>query len=116
LLLYGLVAGLILLVAIRDTRAAGWLFVPLLWPGAEYHYAALALPVARRLSIWIIAIATLPTYLLGLVLLAYEVAANRPAIVKEPPPVGLVAWLRAFVVRAGSPPVAAGSPPAHSPD
>jgi hypothetical protein len=114
LLLYGLVAGLILLVAIRDVRAAGWLFVPLLWPGAEYHYAAFALPVARRLSIWIIAIATLPTYLLGLVLLAYEVAANRPAIVREPPPMGLAAWLRAFFGRGGS--GAAASPPAAAPD
>jgi len=97
LLLYALVAGLVLLVALRDTRAAGWLFVPLLWPSAEYHYATLALPVARRLSIWVISIATLPTYLLGLILLTYEVAAARRAMVVEPDPLSLRAWLAALV-------------------
>jgi hypothetical protein len=96
LLLYGLVAALVLIVAVRDVRAAGWLAVPLLWPAAEYHLATFAIPVARRLSIWIITIATLPTYLLGLIVLAYEVASARSAMVPEPPPVGLISWLRAL--------------------
>ncbi|HVA85622.1 MAG TPA: hypothetical protein VNF73_04790, partial [Candidatus Saccharimonadales bacterium] len=114
LLLYGLVTALILLVAVRDVRAAGWLAVPLLWPGAEYHYATFALPVARRLSIWIIAIATLPTYLVGLVLLTYEVAAGRPAIVREPPPLGLVAWVRSLA--GAMVPNRPEAPPAATPD
>ena len=112
LLLYGLVAGLVLLVAVRDTRAAGWLFVPLLWPSAEYHYATFALPVARRLSIWVIAIATVPTYLLGLILLAYEVAAARRAMVAEPAPVSLATWFRSlWPGRVAATPQPVGTPP-----
>jgi hypothetical protein len=99
LLLFGLVCLILLVVALRDVRSAGWLAVPLLWPAAEYHYATFALPVARRISIWIIAIPLLPTYLLGLILLAYEVTAQRRAIVREPPAEGLAIWLRAFRTR-----------------
>jgi hypothetical protein len=113
LLLYGLIAALILIVAIRDVRAAGWLAVPLLWPAAEYHLATFAIPVARRLSIWIIAVATVPTYLLGLIVLAYEVASARPAVVPEPSPVGLVSWIRALVPgRRPATPAGTSLPPA----
>lgn len=97
LLLYGLVAGLVLLSAVRDVRAAGWLAVPLLWPASQYHYATFALPVARRASIWVISIPTVPTYLLGLILLAYEVTAGRRAMVVEPPPVSLRDWLHSVM-------------------
>ena len=95
LLLFGLVCLILLVVALRDVRSAGWLAVPLLWPAAEYHYATFAIPVARRASIWIIAVPLLPTYLLGLILLAWEVTAERRAIVREPPPEvpGQLAWL-----------------------
>ena len=112
LLLYGLVALLVLGAALRDVRAAGWLAVPLLWPAAEYHLATLAIPAARRLSVWVIAIATPPTYLLGLILLAWEVSAGRRAMADEPPPVGLVSWLRAL--RLGRPVPAATNPAALS--
>ncbi len=96
LLMYGLIALIVLGAAVRDVRAAGWIAVPLLWPAAEYHLATLAIPAARRLSIWVIAIATPPTYLLGLILLAYEISAGRRAMIHEPPPVGLVSWLRSL--------------------
>jgi hypothetical protein len=102
LLLYGIIALIVLSAAMRDVRAAGWMAVPLLWPAAEYHLATLAIPAARRLSTWIIAIATPPTYLLGLVVLAYEISAGRAALPHEPPPVGLVAWLRSGATRANN--------------
>jgi len=117
LLLYGLVALLVLGAALRDVRAAGWLAVPLLWPAAEYHLATLAIPAGRRVSVWIIAIATPPTYLLGLILLAYEVSAGRRALVDEPAPVGLVSWLRTLRPArpargaAPQPALSAGTPP-----
>lgn len=96
ILLYALVALLVLAAALRDVRAAGWLAVPLLWPAAEYHLATMAIPAARRLSTWVIAIATPPTYLVGLILLAWEISARRRAIVDEPPPMGLISWLRSL--------------------
>ena len=101
--LYGLIALLVLGAAMRDVRAAGWLAVPLLWPAAEYHLATLAIPAARRVPIWIIAVATPPTYLLGLILLAYEIAAGHRAMVNEPPPVGLVSWLRSLTAGSRQP-------------
>ncbi len=94
--LFALLAALVLLVAVRDVRSAGWLVVPLLWPAAEYHAAAFAIPIARRLATWIIAVPTIPTYLLGLIVLAYQAAAGAPALPEEPPPVGLRAWLRSL--------------------
>ncbi len=94
--LFGLIAGLVLLVAIRDVRSAGWLAVPLLWPATEYPAGVFALPIARRLSTWIIAMPLVPTYLLGLIVLAYEVTAGRPAIVRERPPVPLRQWITAW--------------------
>ncbi len=96
ILLYALVALLVLAAALRDVRAAGWVVVPLLWPAAEYHLATMAIPAARRLSIWVIAIATPPTYLVGLILLAWEISAGRRAITDEPPPVGLISWVRSL--------------------
>jgi hypothetical protein len=36
-------------VAFLDRRAAGWLAVPALWPSAQYHYPAMALPAIRIL-------------------------------------------------------------------
>jgi hypothetical protein len=91
--LFALIVALVVLVAVRDVRSAGWLVVSLLWPAAEYHAAAFAIPIARRLAIWIIAVPTIPTYLLGLIVLAYQAAAGAPALPEEPPPVGLRAWL-----------------------
>ena len=78
--LYGLMIALVLLVAIRDVPSAGWLAAPLLWPAAEYHLATMTVPVARRWSTWVLAVPTIPTYLVGLILLAYELAAGSRAL------------------------------------
>jgi hypothetical protein len=87
-------AALVALVAVRDVRAAAWISVPLLWPASQYSNGSFVLPTARRISTWIIAIPTIPTYLVGLLILCYEVAAGRRAIGAEPEPVGLADWLR----------------------
>ena len=94
LVIVGIVAVLVLLVAVRDVRSAGWLAVPLLWPAAEYHYATFALPIARRISTWILAVPLVPTYLVGLMVLAYEVVAERQPLSPQERPVGLAEWLR----------------------
>ena len=94
LVIVGIVAVLVLLVAVRDVRSAGWLAVPLLWPAAEYHYATFALPIARRTSTWILAVPLVPTYLVGFLLLAYEVVAEREPLAPQEHSVGLGEWLR----------------------
>ena len=96
LLLYGLIAGLVLLAAIRDVEGAAWVAAPLLWPAAEYHLATMAIPAARRLAILLIAIPTVPTYLFGLIVLTYQVTAGHRPLAATRPPVGLVAWLKDF--------------------
>jgi len=35
----------LLLLAMRDLRRAGWLTVPAIWPGTEFHYSTFAMPV-----------------------------------------------------------------------
>ncbi len=102
--LVGVVVLLVLVVAIRDVHAAGWLAVPLLWPAAEYHYATFAMPIARRISTWILAVPLVPTYLVGLIVLAYEVVARRPSLAREAPPVGLADWLRSLPAARPRPP------------
>lgn len=92
LAIFGLVAGLGLIVALRDVRSAGWIVAPLLWPAAEYHIGTLAIPVARRPAIWIIAIPTVPTFLLGMIVLAYQIAADHGPIPSTPPPDPLRNW------------------------
>jgi hypothetical protein len=98
LAIVGIVAILVLLVAVRDVRSAGWLAVPLLWPAAEYHYATFALPIARRTSTWILAVPLVPTYLVGLMVLAYEVVAERQPLVHQERSVGLAEWLRTLPI------------------
>lgn len=96
LLLYGLMAGLVLLAAVRDVEGAAWIAAPLLWPAAEYHLATMAIPAARRLAVALIAVPTVPTYLFGLIVLTYQVTAGHRPLAATRPPVGLVAWLRGF--------------------
>ena len=43
--LLALTAGALILLAIRDRRAAGWLAVPAAWPASQLHYSTMALPV-----------------------------------------------------------------------
>lgn len=100
--LYGLMVALVLLVAVRDVPSAGWLAAPLLWPAAEYHLATMTVPVARRLSTWVIAVPTIPTYLVGLILLAYELAAGSDALNTDAEADAPVP-LRAFLSRHSGP-------------
>lgn len=96
------VLGVIVLAAARDVRAAAWVAVPLAWPAAQYPYASFAIPIARRVSTWIIAIPTIPTYLVGLLVLAYEVAAARPSLANGPAPVSLRGWFGHRTARAAA--------------
>jgi hypothetical protein len=84
LILFAVVVGLVIIAAIRNVVGAGWLAVPLLWPASQYPYATFTMPIARPVSSWVIAIPTIPTYLVGLLLLAYEMASERPSIVEDP--------------------------------
>jgi hypothetical protein len=94
LLVYGLIALLLLLAAVRDVAGAGWIAAPLLFPAAEYHLATMAIPAARRLAIWVIAVPTIPTYLLGLIVLTYQVTAGQRALVAgDQPAEPLSRWL-----------------------
>jgi hypothetical protein len=86
---YAVPVALVSVVAVRDVRAAGWISVPLLWPAAQYSNGSFVLPVARRWSTWIIAIPTIPTYLVGLLVLCYEVASGQPSVALGPPAIGI---------------------------
>lgn len=35
----------LVILALRDRRAAGWLAVPAVWPASQFHYSTMALPV-----------------------------------------------------------------------
>ena len=39
----------LVLLAVRDRRAAGWLAVPAIWPSSQFHYSTMALPVMSPL-------------------------------------------------------------------
>lgn len=119
LIIYGLVACLVLVAALRDVEGAGWLIVPLLLPAAEYHLATLAIPAARRVAIWVIAIPTIPTYLVGLIILAYQVAAGHRPVADVGPAIPLRAWAGAPTVesfdQAGESPGLARTAPTRHP-
>jgi hypothetical protein len=82
---------LLLAVATRNVTAAGWIAVPLLWPAAETHYATFTLPIARRLSTWVIAMSIPNATLLGVLVLSVELLLRPTA--GQVPAVGLGAWL-----------------------
>lgn len=46
----------LLLLALRDRRAAGWLAVPAIWPSSQFHYSTMALPVMSPLLAVLLAI------------------------------------------------------------
>lgn len=54
LLAISLVALVVL--AVRDRRAAGWLAVPAIWPASQLHYSTMALPVMSPLLAFFLAI------------------------------------------------------------
>lgn len=46
----------LLLLALRDRRAAGWLAIPAVWPASQLHYSTMALPVMSPLFAFFLAI------------------------------------------------------------
>lgn len=46
----------LVLLALRDRRAAGWLAVPAVWPASQLHYSTMALPVMSPLLAFLLAI------------------------------------------------------------
>jgi hypothetical protein len=54
-LMAGAVAGL-LLIARRDLRTAGWLAPIALWPGSQFHWSTLAMPVMTLPMAWLLAL------------------------------------------------------------
>lgn len=96
LLMYGLVVALVLMAAFRDVEGAGWIAAPLLWPAAEFHLATMAIPAGRRAAIWLIAVPSVPFYLAGLIVLAWQVTAGHAPVASAGDPVGLRAWLRSL--------------------
>jgi len=46
----------LVLLALRDRRAAGWLAVPAVWPSSQLHYSTMALPVMSPLLAFFLAI------------------------------------------------------------
>lgn len=46
----------LVLLALRDRRAAGWLAVPAVWPASQLHYSTMALPVMSPLLAFFLAI------------------------------------------------------------
>ena len=46
----------LLILALRDRRAAGWLAVPAVWPSSQFHYSTMALPVMSPLMAVLLAI------------------------------------------------------------
>jgi hypothetical protein len=49
----------LVLLALRDRRAAGWLAVPAVWPASQLHYSTMALPVMSPLLAVFLAIPSL---------------------------------------------------------
>jgi hypothetical protein len=48
-ILLGITVFALLILALRDRRAAGWLAVPAAWPSSQFHYSTMALPVMTPL-------------------------------------------------------------------
>jgi hypothetical protein len=54
--LLAVTACALLLLAVRDGRAAGWLAVPAAWPSSQFHYSTMALPVMSPLLAVLLAV------------------------------------------------------------
>jgi len=64
-------------IAILDTRAAGWLAVPALWPSAQYHYPVMALPAIRILPALVFSIPILGMPAVAVILHAWLMLYDR---------------------------------------
>ena len=79
----------LVLLALRDRRAAGWLTVPAIWPASQFHYSTMALPVMSPLLA---------------VLLAYPYLRLTPvAIVLDVGRRLVTPWVRRVLVVPGPP-------------
>ena len=72
----------LLILALRDRRAAGWLAVPAMWPSSQFHYSTMALPVMSPLMAVLLAI---PHLRLPPVVIILEVARRliQPWLVQQ---------------------------------
>ena len=86
----------LLILALRDRRAAGWLAVPAVWPSSQFHYSTMALPVMSPLMAVLLAI---PHLRLPPVVIILEVARR----LIEP-------WVRQQLANGQSPPTAEPPP------
>jgi hypothetical protein len=95
--LLAVTAVALLILALRDRRAAGWLAVPAVWPSSQFHYSTMALPVMSPLLAVLLAV---PMSRLAPVAIILEVgrrlvepwaarlvtSGERSAAGSEPPP------------------------------
>ncbi len=72
----------LLILAVRDRRAAGWLAVPAVWPSSQFHYSTMALPV---MSPFLAVFLSIPYLRLPPVVIILEVARRliQPWIVRR---------------------------------
>jgi hypothetical protein len=80
----------LIVLAVRDRRAAGWLAVPAVWPASQFHYSTMALPVMSPLMA---------------VLLAYPMLRLPPVVIV----LEVVRRLLVSLVKLAQPPQVAGS-------
>ncbi len=80
--LLGVTGVALVILALRDRRAAGWLAVPAVWPSSQFHYSTMALPVMSPLLAVVLSI---PHLRLPPVVIILEVARRviQPWIVER---------------------------------
>lgn len=98
--LLGVTAAALLILALRDRRAAGWLAVPAVWPASQFHYSTMALPVMSPLLAVFLAV---PMIRLPAVVIILEVGRR----LVEP-------WVARLVMSEGRSPAGAERPPTAS--
>jgi hypothetical protein len=95
-LLFAALVVALLLLALRDRRAAGWLAVPALWPATQFHYQTMAMPAMTPLLAVLLAY---PTFALPAPAILADVAIRLVAP-------AAAAWIllgRRPALRLGSP-------------
>jgi hypothetical protein len=98
--LLAVTAVALLILAVRDRRAAGWLATPAVWPSSQFHYSTMALPVMSPLLA---------------VFLAVPIARLAPvAIILEVGRRLVAPWVARLMMSGEPPPAGAGRPPTAS--
>jgi hypothetical protein len=99
-ILLSVTAVALLILALRDRRAAGWLAAPAVWPSSQFHYSTMALPVMSPLLA---------------VLLAVPIARLAPvAIILEVGRRLVSPWVARLVMSGRPSPAGAERPPTAS--